>query len=110
MNDDETRIGEIRRQWHGSYPSYVWGFIFSIILTTASFLFVWEHVFGEFGLIFALLTLAVVQGAVQMFYFLHIGKDRPHWQTLLFFFMGSILLILVLGSLWIMFNLYDRVM
>ena len=57
-------------------------------------------------MITAIIFLAVVQLVVQLVFFLHLGRERqPRWNLLAFAFMAIVLLILVLGSLWIMNNL-----
>lgn len=87
------------------------GFIASILLTSASFYLVYAKSLQGTGLIFAIVFLALVQAVFQLLFFLHVGQeDKPRWETLVFYFMVSILLIIVIGSLWIMFDLNDRVM
>jgi len=56
-------------------------------------------------------VLAVIQMFVQLIFFLHLGKEnKPRWNTLIFAFMLLVLLIVVLGTLWIMHSLDTRVM
>jgi len=38
------------------------------------------------------------------------GEDNPHWNLLVFFFMIMVLVIIVFGSLWIMYSLNYREM
>lgn len=48
---------------------------------------------------------------IQLFFFLHLGQEsKPYWNSQLFLFMLTILVILVIGSLWIMHNLSYNVM
>lgn len=94
---------------------YVVGFILAIALTCTSFALVHVHVAHHHDfptdsfMGIALPFLAVVQFFVQLFFFLHIGKEaRPRWKLLVLMLMIVIVLILVVGSLWIMHNLNYR--
>ncbi len=87
---------------------YVAGFTLSLLATLATFGLVWLRPEGlsSVGLVGLLLTLALGQLLVQLVYFLHLSeekKPRPH--TLSFVFMSMVVLIIGLGSLWIMANL-----
>jgi cytochrome o ubiquinol oxidase operon protein cyoD len=43
---------------------------------------------------------------VQLVFFLHLGGEgKPRWRLTAFLFMLLVLVILVFGSLWIMYNL-----
>lgn len=92
--------------------NYVKGFVFSLALTLAAYFLVgsqkgsFNNLFSRHFIIFLVLLLAVVQLAVQLVYFLHLGSEsKPRWNLTVFSFMLMVLLILVLGSLWIMYNL-----
>lgn len=87
---------------------YVLGFVLSLVATAAAFWLVWSRPEGltTVGIIGLLLTLALSQLLVQLVFFLHLSeekKPRPH--TLSFIFMSMVVLIIGLGSLWIMANL-----
>jgi len=44
-------------------------------------------------------------------FFLHVGEEaKPRWEIISFYFMVVVLFIVVLGTLWIMFDLNTRVM
>ncbi len=86
--------------------SYVLGFVLSIVLTLGAYFFVVLKTFSPGVLFSVIMGLAVIQALVQLVLFLHLGKEKkPHWNTMTFLFMLSILLIVVLGSLWIMAHL-----
>jgi cytochrome o ubiquinol oxidase subunit IV len=96
---------------------YIIGFISSIVLTTVAFLMVNDHLtshhsqFPHALLIPLLAGLALIQFVVQMVFFLHLGTERrPRWKFLVFWFMLLVVLILVVGSLWIMDNLNYNMM
>lgn len=93
----------------GSYASYVSGFVMSVIFTLVAYLSVTQHWLHGWTLVWALVALAVVQFWVQMLCFLHVGREvKPRWKQLMLFMMIGIVLILVLGSIWIMYNLNYR--
>lgn len=92
--------------WNVSYKPTIVGFIFSLILTLAAYLVIIKHCFIGWGLILVLLVLAIVQGLIQLIFFLHLGVDsRPRWNLMIFALMVFIMIIILAGSMWIMRNL-----
>lgn len=90
---------------------YIFGFIWSLILTFTAYFWTTKHIMPSSWLIYALCGLAIVQCAAQMYFFLHVSAGtRPHWKFISFWFMLGIVLIVVVGSLWIMHNLNYRMM
>jgi len=86
--------------------SYVYGFIGSLLLTFGAYSVGVRHSLSRWWLIGVLVGLALVQFILQLVSFLHLGKDkRRRWDWLVFIFMVGTVLIIVLGSLWIMSNL-----
>lgn len=87
--------------------SYVVGFILSLELTIAAYLLVVNGAIANRGwLIAAIIVLAVVQLLVQLVFFLSLDKEsKPRWNLVTFLFAALVVLIVVLGSLWIMNNL-----
>lgn len=107
----ELSLNEIKKEWHGSLKSYVIGFIASLLLTLVSFSLVITKAISGAYLIYAILGLALIQAVCQLLFFLHVGtEDKPRWESMVFYFMILVLFIIVLGSLWIMYDLNDRVM
>lgn len=95
------------KKWHGTYKSYLIGFISSLVLTTLAFFLVIQGLASPL----ILTSLALLQAILQLIYFLHLGQEpKPHWETIVFLFMVIILLIISLGSLWIMNDLNSRMM
>lgn len=87
--------------------SYIIGFVLSVILTLLAYSLVVNGVLGGWNLIYALVGLAVVQLLVQLLFFLHLGREsEPRWNLLVFDFTLVVVIILVVGSLWIMNNLH----
>lgn len=99
----------------GSLASYVCGFLLSVTFTLTAFAIVEVHLHASNHaasnnpLIATIIGLAIIQFFIQLYFFLHLGKEmRPRWKLLVFTFMVGVVLILVIGSLWIMANLNYR--
>lgn len=107
----DLSLKEIQKEWHGTLKSYVIGFLASFLLTAFSFTLVMMQLLEGKMLVYTLLILAMIQALIQLVCFLHVGQEaKPRWETLIFYFMGIILLIIAIGSLWIMYDLNERVM
>lgn len=96
------------------YSPYIIGFVSSIILTLLSYLLVSAHVSAHHQaiphevLIPGIVILAVIQLVVQLIFFLHLlsGKrSEMGWRLMIFFSTISIIIVVIIGSLWIMNNL-----
>lgn len=86
--------------------SYIVGFILSIVLTFVAYILVVNHILEGAWLVGAIIVLAIIQLFVQLFFFLHLGKEsKPRWNLLMFSFALLVVVIVVFGSLWIMNNL-----
>jgi cytochrome o ubiquinol oxidase operon protein cyoD len=96
---------------HATLKMYVTGFVLSIALTLAAYFLVTSgEIFGNV-LIGAILVLAVVQFVVQAFFFLHLGQGKDaRWNFVVFGSTLGIILILVVGSIWIMNHLNYNMM
>lgn len=91
--------------------AYIIGFVSSISLSLIAYSLVAGHILASWTLIFTLGGLAFVQCALQLFFFLHLGQEsRPRWRLGVFLFMLLIILIIVVGSVWIMHSLNTRMM
>ena len=89
--------------------TYLSGYVLSLALTLAAYLYVVHPVYSSNILVAIILVLAVVQFLVQIVFFLHLGAEaKPRWKLFVFVFMVAIVLIIVIGSLWIMNNLNYR--
>lgn len=103
----DLSLKEIQKEWHGSIKSYAIGFTASLLLTLLSF----SAVFMGWADVKLLIGLALLQAVFQLRYFLHLGEEaHPKWETGLFFLMVLILLIVAVGTLWIMDDLNARMM
>lgn len=90
----------------GNVRSYSLGFGLSVILTLAAYTLAARHIGSGWSLIYALVALAVSQLFVQLVFFLHLSpRSKPRWNLIVLAFAVMVVLILVLGSLWIMHHL-----
>lgn len=97
---------------HGSFKSYMTGFVLAVILTAIPFWLVMYQVFDNPGFTaLIILGLAVVQIVVHMVYFLHMNtKSEGGWTMLAFIFTLMLVFIVLSGSLWVMYNLDHNMM
>jgi len=106
MSDNIPNSEENEEEWEGDLKSYIIGFVLSLLFTGTAFLSVIKNWVEGSGLI---VTLALLQFVTQLIYFLHLGKTpKASWSMVVFWFMLLIVIIVVLGSLWIMLNLNER--
>jgi len=95
----------------GSIASYTAGFILSLVLTITAYVMVSNYSHGNSGanhkyLLSAIFALALIQLFVQLIFFLHLDREsKPRWNLMVASFAVTVVLILVLGSIWIMNNL-----
>lgn len=107
MDDNQISDGAIK----GSLAGYVAGFGLSLALTLMAFFLVASRnskpgVFTHRFLMVSIVALAIVQLFVQLLFFLHLDREsKPRWNLMVAAFAGTIVLILALGSLWIMNNM-----
>lgn len=88
---------------------YLIGFIGSLILTIAAYLVAKQHAMSTSATAFIVLVFAVVQFSVQVYYFLHLREERkPRWKSWLFAYTLIMMLVIVFGSIWVMYNLNYR--
>lgn len=110
MSDSKSSVIAKHEPANASLRAYITGFVGSLILTLTAFLLVEnKHDLSRDTLIAIIIGLALTQFMVQLFCFLHLGREtRPRWKLVTFYFMIGVVLILVIGSLWIMANLNYR--
>lgn len=91
--------------------SYIAGFAFSLILTAIPYYIVVNETMSDNALLFSLMGYAVLQFCVQIYFFLHLGSEsKPRWKLANLVFMLSVILFIVIGTLWIMNNLNYNMM
>ncbi len=97
---------------HGTRRSYLIGFLLSVVLTAVPF---WLVMTGAMGnreaTVAAIFLMAAVQMVVHVVCFLHVTRDaEAGWTLVALIFTAVLLLILIIGSLWIMYHLNMNMM
>ncbi|WP_170326677.1 cytochrome o ubiquinol oxidase subunit IV [Ruegeria arenilitoris] len=88
---------------------YVIGYGGSLLLTAAVFLIAYKYGIKTTGVYLSISLLGLAQLIVQLVYFLHIDRRRSSREDLdLVLFSTLVLLIIILGTVWIMGNLAVR--
>ncbi len=98
--------------YHFSAKGYVIGFVLAVVLTAIPFWLVMGKVLPTPGLTAAvILGFAVVQIFVHMIYFLHMNsKIEGGWSMLALIFTAALVLIMLAGSIWVMYHLNTNMM
>jgi cytochrome o ubiquinol oxidase subunit IV len=95
---------------HGTLGSYITGFALSVLFTLAPYYLVVNNVVTGPTLVL-LIGFALLQLLVQLVFFLHLGREsKPRWNAMLLLFAALVVIIVVVGSLWIMNNLNYNMM
>ena len=91
---------------------YVTGFVLSVVLTAIPFWLVMGKVFASSTVTtFVILGLAMVQIYVHMVFFLHMtSKAEGGWPWMSLIFTLVLLVIMLSGSMWIMYHLQANTM
>jgi cytochrome o ubiquinol oxidase subunit IV len=95
----------------GSLKSYLTGFVLSLILTAIPFAMVMSGTWSPSAILAVIFSAGVVQILVHLYYFLHLNtSSEARWNMLALMFTLAIMVLFVGGTIWIMFNLYHRMM
>lgn len=97
---------------HGTLKEYAIGFVLSVILTAIPFWLVMAKVFDKSSTTaMVILGFAAVQVIVHMVYFLHMnGKNEGGWTLLSTLFTLVLLVIIMAGSIWVMYHMNVNMM
>jgi len=97
---------------HGTLKSYLTGFALSVVLTAIPFWLVMGHVLdSKLATSLTVMAFAAVQVVVHMVYFLHLDSKSENGWTMLALIFTLILVVIVLsGSLWVMYHLNANMM
>lgn len=97
---------------HGSLRGYITGFLLSVVLTAIPFWLVMNDVLGNSTLTaIVIMAFAAVQIVVHMVYFLHMNsRSEEGWNMLGLIFTIIIVVIVLSGSLWVMYHLNTNMM
>lgn len=99
------------RTYRKKVKQYAIGFIVSLVLTFSAYFIVTNTYLEGMAAMIAVGVLAFSQMVVQLIFFLHLGEEsRPRVKLFAFISMSIVLLIIVVGSLWIMSHLNYNMM
>jgi cytochrome o ubiquinol oxidase operon protein cyoD len=104
-HDDRAHGAQLRRR---EMRDYVGGAGAALVLTLASFAAVYWHVLARPGIYYLIGVLALAQMVVHFRGFLHISLRHKREDLQLILFSLVLLVLIVGGTLWIMFNLSTR--
>ncbi len=97
---------------HGTLKTYLIGFALAVLLTALPFWLVLGKVLDNSsttGLV--VLGLAAVQIVVHMVYFLHMNtRSEGGWSILALIFTTMLVVIMLSGSIWVMYHLNSNMM
>ncbi len=100
---------ETKPEAHGTATSYIIGFILSLIFTFIPYYLVTQKSFDGMMLIVTIIGFAVLQMIVQIVFFLHLGREKkPHWNLAFLLSTVGIIMLVIVGSLWIMNHLHSN--
>ena len=90
---------------------YLTGFALAVLLTLVSFGLVAFGALPRTATLILIAIAAIIQILVHLRYFLHLNfSSTPRRNVVTIAFAGVLIFIMVGGSLWIMFDLYNRMM
>ncbi|TPK80272.1 cytochrome o ubiquinol oxidase subunit IV [Mesorhizobium sp. B2-4-18] len=97
---------------HGSFRSYLTGFILSVILTAIPFWLVMSGAIDDKqARAIVIMAFAVAQIVVHMVFFLHMNTtSEGGWSMLALIFTLILVVIVLTGSLWVMYHLNANMM
>lgn len=97
---------DIKHKWNTRITPLIIGFILSLILITLAYFLTTHKTFSGISLMTLILTLGTLQALIQCVFFLHISAEsHPRWSLITLIFTIIVMIIVVGGSLWIMYNL-----
>ena len=98
-----SRVGHLR--------AYVVGLLLAVFLTLIPFRAVMHAEVGRDAAFWTIVVCAAVQVVVHLVFFLHLNR-RPeqHWYRVSIVFTAFVIVILIVGTLWIMTHLNHNMM
>ena len=111
MNELQENTAQQPKTERGTVKSYVIGFLLSLVFTAIPYYLVVNKTVEGNTLLATILGFAVLQMAVQIFFFLHLGRGpKPLYNVVFFVSTVGIILMVVLGSIFIMNHLNYNMM
>jgi cytochrome o ubiquinol oxidase operon protein cyoD len=97
--------------YHATVRDYVKGFVLAVVLTAIPFWLVMGEKLSPGMTTLVILLLGSVQIVVHMVYFLHLNsKSQGGWNLLALIFTLGLLVIMLVGSIWVMYHLNTNLM
>src|SRR3989344_7415940 len=95
-----------QRREFGTAKAYYVGLVLSLGCTFLAYYIATQHWFTAIVSDSLIGLLALLQAGAQLLLFFHLkSESKPHWNWITFFFALMVVVILVVGSIWIMNNL-----
>lgn len=97
---------------HGTFRSYVTGFLLAVILTAIPFWLVMGNVLNDtLKTSIIVMAFAAVQIVVHMIYFLHMNtKSEGGWTFIALVFTLTLVVVTLAGSIWVMYHMDQNMM
>jgi cytochrome o ubiquinol oxidase operon protein cyoD len=97
---------------HGSFRSYMTGFVLSVVLTAIPFWLVMGNILDDTVITsIVIMGFAAVQIVVHMIYFLHMNtKSEGGWTFIALAFTLTLVVVTLAGSIWVMFHMDQNMM
>ena len=91
--------------------TYLTGLALALVLTAIPFALVYFKLLAATATLLVIAIAAAIQIVVHLKYFLHLDlTEAPRENLLALCFAATLIFIMVGGSLWIMFDLHDRML
>ena len=104
MSDAAVHHGDAHA--HASRRTYLIGFLLSVVLTAVPFWLVMTGALAAQATAIVVVALAVVQILVHTVCFLHVNtRSEGGWTLMAYIFTAVMVLIVIAGSLWIMYHI-----
>lgn len=96
---------------HYSFKDYLIGFVLSVILTAIPFWLVMGGAVSADATKTVIVIFAGIQVVVQMIYFLHMNaKSEAGWNLMALILTVVLLVIVLAGSIWVMYHMNTNMM
>src|SRR5438045_4058541 len=106
MSEQEPTTKPERTPHHVTMTPYVVGFVLSLVFTLIPYYMIVHKSFSARMLLIWIISFAFLQMAIQLIFFLHLGREKkPHFNLFFLVSTGGIILVVVVGSIWIMNHL-----